>query len=241
MGTARRTPAFRRLPRSVREQQMLDAAVKIFSRRGFHLASMDEIAELAGVSKPMVYAYLGAKEELFVACLHREATRLAEAVVGSVQPDAPPDRQLWNGLRAFFGFVAAHRDGWRVLYRQARGQEPFASEVVTMRARMVEIVLGQLGRAVGGAGSPRELTTFAYALVGACEALADWLAGDDAAPEVGEAAPDVGDAAADDDDEQLPAGTHHAGARDPEALATRLMNFVWLGADARLRGVTWHP
>ncbi|MFD6734770.1 TetR/AcrR family transcriptional regulator, partial [Micromonospora aurantiaca] len=58
------TPTFKRLPRAVREQQMLDAAVKVFSRRGFHAASMDEIADDAGISKPMVYAYLGTKEEL---------------------------------------------------------------------------------------------------------------------------------------------------------------------------------
>jgi AcrR family transcriptional regulator len=55
-------PTFKRLPRAVREQQMLDAAVKVFSRRGFHAASMDEIAEDADISKPMVYAYLGTKE-----------------------------------------------------------------------------------------------------------------------------------------------------------------------------------
>src|SRR5690349_6523678 len=93
-----RTPAFRRLPRAVREQQMLDAAVTVFSRRGFHLASMDEIAELAGVSKPMVYAYLGAKEDLFIACLHREATRLMEAIVAVVRSETAPDQQLWHGL-----------------------------------------------------------------------------------------------------------------------------------------------
>lgn len=59
---------------------MLDAAVKVFSRRGFHAASMDEIADDAGISKPMVYAYLGTKEELFIACLHRESTRMMEAI-----------------------------------------------------------------------------------------------------------------------------------------------------------------
>ena len=118
-----RTPAFRRLPRAVREEQMLDAAVAVFSRRGFHAASMDEIAERAEVSKLMVYAYLGAKEDLFIACLHRVATRLMEAIAAVVRPDLAPDQQLWNGLRAFFGFVGKHRDGWSVLYRQARGQE----------------------------------------------------------------------------------------------------------------------
>lgn len=171
-----RPPAFRRLPRAIREQQMLDAAVAVFSRRGFHAASMDEIAERAGISKPMVYAYLGAKEDLFVACLHREATRLAQAVVDMVQPDAPADRQLWHGLRAFFGFVGAHREGWVVLYRQARGHERFGAEVARMRDTMAEVVSGLLRRAVGPQAPEIELTTMAYALVGAGESLADWLA-----------------------------------------------------------------
>src|SRR5436305_2191604 len=112
-----------RLPRSVREQQMLDAAVAVFSAAGYHAASMDEIAERAGISKPMVYAYLGAKEELFIACVHREGTRLMESIVAAAGSGLPPDEQLWRGLRAFFGFVGQHREGWSVLYRQARGQE----------------------------------------------------------------------------------------------------------------------
>ena len=62
---------------------MLDAAVRVFSQRGYHAASVDEIAETAGISKPMVYAYLGTKEELFTACLHREGIRLIEALVAS--------------------------------------------------------------------------------------------------------------------------------------------------------------
>ncbi len=44
---------------------MLDAAVEVFSRSGFHPASMDEIADAAGVSKPMIYTYLGSKDDLF--------------------------------------------------------------------------------------------------------------------------------------------------------------------------------
>jgi AcrR family transcriptional regulator len=135
-------PAFRRLPRAVREQQMLDAAVRVFSQRGYHAASVDEIAETAGISKPMVYAYLGTKEELFRACLHREGVRLIEALASAGGGDLPPDEQFWRGLRAFFTFVDSHRDGWIVLYRQARGQEPFGGIIIELRARMVEIVPG---------------------------------------------------------------------------------------------------
>jgi AcrR family transcriptional regulator len=192
---------------------MLDAAVRTFSRRGFHAASMDEIADESGISKPMLYAYLGTKEELFVACLHREGTRLMESIAGIVEPDLPVDEQLWRGLRAFFAFVGAHRDGWSVLYRQARGQEPFAAEVAEMRRRMVEVVTGLLGRAIEAVGGPAprpdDLTAMAYAMVGAGESLADWVV--------------------DHPDE------------DTDVSAARMMNFVWLGADDLLRGSAWRP
>ncbi|MFF5176875.1 TetR/AcrR family transcriptional regulator [Micromonospora sp. NPDC000316] len=205
-------PAFKRLPRAVREQQMLDAAVKVFSKRGFHAASMDEIAEDAGISKPMVYAYLGTKEELFVACLHREGTRMMQAIAGAAAPDLPADVRLWRGLKAFFGFVGAHRDGWAVLYRQARGEQPFAGELATMRAQLVEVVAGMLDHALRAEGrevTAVDLEVVAYALVGATESLADWLA-------------------------------DHPDA-DPEKTATRMMNVAWLGAGQLLHGVTWHP
>jgi AcrR family transcriptional regulator len=160
----------------------------------------------------MVYAYLGTKEELFVACLHRESTRLMEAVAEAVESDLPPDEQLWRGLRAFFGFVGAHRDGWAVLYRQARGQQPFAGALAAMRERMVEVVGVMLGRALSAEGHDlrdTDLEVMSYALVGASESLADWLA-------------------------------DHPEA-DPDKTATRMMNVAWLGAGQLLHGQVWRP
>src|SRR3954453_18045737 len=92
----------KRMPRAVREQQMLDAAVKTFGQRGYMAASMDEIAEPAGVSKPLVYLYLNSKEDLFSACIRREAAALTEAVRSGVRPGTSADRRLWEGLQAFF-------------------------------------------------------------------------------------------------------------------------------------------
>lgn len=191
---------------------MLDAAVRVFARHGYHGASMDEVAERAGISKPMVYAYLGTKEELFVACLHREGTRMMEAIAAAAMPDLKADERLWRGLRAFFGFVGAHRDGWAVLYRQARAERGFADELAGMRARIIEVVAGMLDdalRAEGREVAETELEVVAYALVGATESLGDWLA-------------------------------DHPEA-DPEKTATRMMNVAWLGAGQLLHGNTWHP
>jgi AcrR family transcriptional regulator len=191
---------------------MLEAAVAVFSASGFTGASMDEIAARAGISKPMVYAYLGTKEELFLACVRQAATWLMEAVVRTAEPGLPADEQLWRGLRGFFDFVGASRDGWRVLYRQARGQEPFAAEVALMRTRMVEVVTGLLGRMLAPQCrqvSETDLAVMAHALVGAGESLADWV-------------------------------VDHPEAA-PEATATRMMNFVWVGAGELLRGARWDP
>jgi AcrR family transcriptional regulator len=191
---------------------MLEAAIVVFSESGFTGANMDEIAARAGISKPMVYAYLGSKEELFLACVRQAATWLMEAVIRTAQPGLLPDEQLWRGLRGFFEFVGASRDGWRVLYRQARGQEPFAAEVALMRTRLIEVVAGLLGRLIEASGrrhGETEVAVMAHALVGAGESLADWVV---------------------DHPEEA-----------PEVTATRLMNFVWLGAGELLRGGRWSP
>ena len=79
----------KRLPRAVREQQMLDAAVQMFSVNGYHETSMDAIAAQAEISKPMLYLYYGSKEELFAACLDRELTRFVDTVRADIN---------WKGI-----------------------------------------------------------------------------------------------------------------------------------------------
>ncbi|WUH91589.1 TetR/AcrR family transcriptional regulator [Streptomyces sp. NBC_00433] len=163
----------RRVPRAERERQMLDAAVATFARRGYRAASMDEIAEAAGVSKPLVYLYLKSKDELFSACIRREAAALTAAVRDAVEDGATPERQLRSGLLGFFEHTAAHPDGWTILYSQARTVgEPFAAEVAVLRAEIVDFVAGLIAAACGS----REVAGYSVALVGAAESLAGWAA-----------------------------------------------------------------
>jgi AcrR family transcriptional regulator len=153
---------------------MLGAAVETFARRGYRAASMDEIAEQAGVSKPLVYLYLNSKEELFTACIQREAAALDTAVRRAVEPGAGPERQLRAGLRAFFTHTAEHPDGWALLYRQARTQgEPFAREVDRLRAGLVAYVTGLVSSAARDGDAVCDAAGIAHALVGAAESLAD--------------------------------------------------------------------
>ncbi|GCD44831.1 TetR family transcriptional regulator [Streptomyces paromomycinus] len=212
----------KRMPRAVREQQMLDAAVLTFARRGYRAASMDEIAEVAGVSKPLVYLYLNSKEELFSAVIRRESAALAEAVRAAVEPDAPADRQLWSGLKGFFAHTAEHPDGWAVLHQQARTQgEPFAVEVAAMRAEIVEFVTAMIGAAAQEAGcgrepAAREVSGLAHALVGAAESLADWANGRDGGAVPGE-------------------------RPSAKETAATLMNFAWAGLGRLMDGERWSP
>ncbi|MFC9591390.1 TetR/AcrR family transcriptional regulator [Streptomyces sp. NPDC056944] len=202
----------RRLPRAVRERQMVDAAVKCFARQGYQAASMDGIAELAGVSKPLVYLYLGSKEELFTCVIRREAGALLAAVAAGVGgPGEPPDERLWAGLLAFFTYAAEHPDSWVVLSRQARTQgEPFAGEAERMRDEIVGFVAGLIGEAAADVGiSSRDVDALAQALVGAAESLAGWANGT-------------------------------PGVTAKEAAAT-LMNFAWAGLGNLMKSERWSP
>jgi AcrR family transcriptional regulator len=210
----RRPERTRRLPREVRERQILDAAVRVFSAHGYHDASMDQVSDAAGVSKPMIYAYLGSKEDLFGACIRREATRLLEAVTGGIQGEVPPDMQLWHGLAAFFRFVGAHRESWRVLHRQASSHGgKFSEDVLAMRRRAIALVDGLLVRAATKRGLDEQATrateALAAALVGSAESLADWWLDH----------PDISD----------------------RTLASWLMNLVWMGFGDLVEGTVWIP
>lgn len=161
----------KRVPRAERERQMLDAAVAVFARRGYRAASMDEIAVAAGVSKPLVYLYLNSKDDLFSACIRREAAALIAAVRDAVEDGDTPEQQLWTGLLAFFEHTAAHPDGWTILHIQARTVgEPFAAEVAALRAEIVGLVAGLIAAASGS----QDVAGYAHALVGAAESLAGW-------------------------------------------------------------------
>jgi AcrR family transcriptional regulator len=165
----------KRLPRAVREQQMLDAAVQMFSVNGYHETSMDAIAAKAEISKPMLYLYYGSKEELFGACLSRELTRFIDGVREDINLEQSPKDLLRNTIVSFLHYIDANRASWIVMYTQATSSQAFAHTVREGRERIIELV-ARLLRA--GTRNPEPDTDFemmAVALVGAGEAVASRL------------------------------------------------------------------
>ena len=99
---------------------MLKAATRIFARRGYQDASMDDIAASCGVTKPMLYAYFDSKEGLLLACLDEGDKRLRAAISEAVEDAAGAEQRLWRGIRALFRFFEEDRDMWALGYRAGR-------------------------------------------------------------------------------------------------------------------------
>jgi AcrR family transcriptional regulator len=161
------------MPRERREQLILDVAGQVFARAGYHSASMDEIAELAGVSKPMVYAYFDSKERLYQAYIERAGGELLDRLVSARSRDASPRALLRVRITEFLAFVEEHGDGWKVLFREVGSTRPFAEQVAELRERIAQTIRPMLSDASLGFAPPAD-DAIAHALVGAGESLANW-------------------------------------------------------------------
>jgi AcrR family transcriptional regulator len=161
------------MPRAAREQLILDVAGGVFARDGYHGAAMDEIAALADVSKPMVYAYFGSKEHLYLAYVERTGRELLVGLERAGRPEDPPLDRLRARISEFLAFVEEHQDGWRVLFAEAASSRPLAEEVADLRGRIAAAV----GRMIEDGGleiDPQAADGMAHAIVGAGESLANW-------------------------------------------------------------------
>ncbi len=184
----------KRLPRAVREQQMLDAAVRMFSANGYHETSMDAIAAQAQISKPMLYLYYGSKEELFGACLSRELGRFIEAVRADVDVadvdlqgalKLSPRELLRRTIVSVLQYIDANRASWIVLYTQATSSQVFAHTVREGRGKIIDLVARLLESGTRHPYPDTDFHMMSVALVGAGEAVAARVSVGDA--DVGEA------------------------------------------------------
>lgn len=162
----------KRLPRAVREQQMLDAAMQMFSANGYRETSMDAIAAAAQISKPMLYLYYGSKEELFGAVLSRELTRFIDAVRAEIDLKQSPRELLRSTIVSVLTYIDANRASWIVIYSQATSSQAFAHTVREGREKIIDLVARLLEAGTRKPMPDNDFLMMAVALVGAGEAVA---------------------------------------------------------------------
>jgi AcrR family transcriptional regulator len=113
-----------RLPRPVRRRQLLGAAQEVFVAQGYHAAAMDEIAERAGVSKPVLYQHFPGKLELYLALLDESADELVKIVHSALSSTTDNKQRVSAAVKAFFDFVASGGEAFRLVFESDLSNEP---------------------------------------------------------------------------------------------------------------------
>ena len=159
-----------RVPREVRERQIVELAEQLFSERGYQGSSMDELARRAGVTKPVVYELFGSKDGLFRACLERSAERLATLVAEAVRAESEPEARVRAGGLAFLRFASDNRVAWELMM-----EGRFSDAAVEVRRRQAALVHELLLEKAPADVDPRELELAAHAVNSAYEGVAHWM------------------------------------------------------------------
>lgn len=162
------------MPRADRERQMMSVAEQVFAERGYVAASMDEIADRVGVSKPMLYEYFRSKEGLLVACIRQARAELLRVTSDAVRHADTPEAMLRDGLVAYFRFVRAHSQSWALLRSEAAVVGPSAAEEIEAVRRQQTDLISHTMALHAGDSPAVDLTPAAEVIVGGCERLALW-------------------------------------------------------------------
>jgi AcrR family transcriptional regulator len=160
-----------RVPRPVRERQLLELAEALFAERGYAGASMDELARRAGVTKPVVYELFGSKDGLFAACVDRSIERMSGEITTAVHAETDPEARIRAGSLAFLRFAASNRAAWDLMSMGGR----FAEQAMRVRSSQAELVRQLMAEMARPEVDPRELEVAAHAVNAAYEGVAHWM------------------------------------------------------------------
>ena len=163
----------RRLSSSERRAQLIDVGRGVFAQRGYDGTSMDDIADRAKVSKPILYEHFGGKEGLYAVIVDREMDYVVRRMLEAISAGSARER-IERATLAFLTYVKDHPDGFAVLSQD--------SPVASTRGRLSSL-LNELAERVGDifADSFREAgfdakmaPIYAQALVGMVTFVGKW-------------------------------------------------------------------
>jgi len=123
-------PRGTRLPRRARREQLLGAAQEVFVAQGYHAAAMDDIAERAGVSKPVLYQHFPGKLELYLALLDHHCELLLQSVRTALASTTDNKKRVEATMDAYFAYVEDEGAAFRLVFESDLTNEPAVRERV---------------------------------------------------------------------------------------------------------------
>jgi AcrR family transcriptional regulator len=175
-------PGGTRLPRPARRRQLLGAAQEVFVAQGYHAAAMDEIAERAGVSKPVLYQHFPGKLDLYLALLDESADELVGIVREALSSTTDNKQRVPATFQAFFDFVSSSGEAFRLVFESDLSNEPAVRERLDRTMRDCAEMISQFIREDAGLQDD-EARLLGMALVGMAQVSSRyWLSTDKAIP-----------------------------------------------------------
>ncbi len=175
-------PTSSRMPRPARRLQLLGAARDVFVAQGYHAAAMDEIAERAGVSKPVLYQHFPGKLELYLALLDESVDELLKAVSDALSSTNDNRQRVPATFKAFYDYVAGVGEEFRLVFESDLSNEPAVRDRLDRAMHECADKVAQFIREDAGV-SNEEAHLLGMALVGMAQVTARyWLSTDRAIP-----------------------------------------------------------
>lgn len=155
-----------RLPATARREQILDVSLGVFARAGFHGASMNDVADAVGVTKPVLYQHFDSKRDLYQALIDEAGSRLLASITKATADTTDGKERTEQGFRAYFRWVAEDRDAFRFLFGAGtRRDDEFGEAVSQITAEAAEAVAPLIDVDIDA----EHRMTLAHALVGMAE------------------------------------------------------------------------
>ncbi|GAA4284072.1 TetR/AcrR family transcriptional regulator [Brevibacterium daeguense] len=124
-----------RLPQAQRRSQLVAVATEVFAESGYRTASMDDVAEAAGVSKPVLYQHFDSKQALYLAVIDAAAEVFDGILTQALHSTEDNEERVAATFSAYFSFVIEHRPQFTVVFR-SDSYEPAAEQKVNQVRRL---------------------------------------------------------------------------------------------------------
>ncbi len=206
-------PGGRRLTAGARRQQLFEVALSLFSEHGYPATTMDDIAEAAGVTKPLVYQHFDSKRALYLELMDVFSGELVTRIVKATATAEGPRQQVELGFAAYFELMVDNEQAFRLLYGRDAPDDP---ELGAALRRVEETIAQAIDPLIDAGLDPEHRLLLAHAVVGMAEgASRHWL--DARRRETPAERPDRWTGGRSDD------------RGEAAALATRLADLAWAG------------